>query len=121
MTKNDLSLRVSVATLDKVLFQHPRDGTLILALERKATLMKQADNGVKVRAQPFGGAVRLGNADSLLDLISDFQFDSERSQSEQDFRILIRRADWATVKAFCLQHLQHVDDPVLEADPCREL
>jgi hypothetical protein len=34
-----LSLRVSVATLVRVLFEHPLDGELMLALERKATVL----------------------------------------------------------------------------------
>ncbi len=34
----ELSLRVSVATLVRVLFEHPRDGEWMLALERKATV-----------------------------------------------------------------------------------
>lgn len=122
MIEHELSLRVSVATLDRVIFQSPRDGTLMLALERKATLLEDANRrSVTVRAQPFGGAVRLRNLVALRDLIGDFLFDSERSRSEQDFRILIRPADWGLVKRFCLQHLQNADDPVLESDPIREL
>lgn len=115
-------LRVSVATLDRVVFQSPCDGTLMLALERKATLLEGADgNSVCVRAQPFGGAVHLHNSDALRDLIGDFQFDSERSRIQQDFRILIRPTDWAAVKQFCLHHLQNGDGTVLESDPSREL
>ncbi len=122
MTANDLSLQVSVATLDRVVFQSPRDGTLMLALERKATLLADGDSSsIYVAAQPFGGAVRLQNADRLRDLIGNFNFDSERSRSEQDFRLLIRPADWPPVKQFCLRHLQNVGDPILESDPVREL
>jgi hypothetical protein len=40
-----LSVRVSVATLVRVLFENPRDGDLMLALERKATL-RQTENGL---------------------------------------------------------------------------
>ena len=35
---DELSLRVSVATLVRVLFKNPSDDELLLALERKATL-----------------------------------------------------------------------------------
>ncbi|HVO69249.1 MAG TPA: hypothetical protein VMT24_04340 [Aggregatilineaceae bacterium] len=122
MVDNEPSLRVSVATLDKVIFQSPRDGTLMMALERKATLTNVTNRSiVDVRAQPFGGAVRLRNLDGLRDLIRDFKFDSERSRSEQDFRILIRPTHWPAIKQFCLQHLQNADDVALESDPCREL
>ena len=40
----DLSLRVSVATLVRVLFENRDDGDLMLALERKATVRK-AESG----------------------------------------------------------------------------
>ena len=92
----------------------------MLALERKATLMKDT-NTVYVRSQPYGGAVQLRNLDALRDLIGDFQFDSEQSRSVQDFRILIQHTDWPLVRQFCLQHLQNVDDSILECDPSREL
>jgi len=122
MTISDLGLRVSVATLDRVVFQHPHDGTLMLALEHKATLLTHGEmNSIYVRAQPFGGAVRLLNPDALRNLIGDFAFDSERSRTEQDFRILIQPSAWATLKGFCQEHLRRIHDPVLETDPSREL
>ncbi len=118
----ELSLRVSVATLVRVLFENPRDGALMLALERKATLHK-AETGhvVDVKSQPFGGAIRIRDLMMLHDLIGDFHFDSERSRSEQDFRIFIRSSDWAVVREFCIQHFSRDDDPILETDPRREL
>ena len=118
----ELSLRVSVAALVRVLFQHPRDGEWMLALERKATLQK-TKNGqvVKVKSQPFGGAIRILDLNLLQDLIGDFHFDSEHSRDEQDFRIFIRPAAWNTVREFCVQRLSSVDDPVLETSPRREL
>jgi hypothetical protein len=119
---NELSLRVSVATLVRVLFEHPRDGDLMLALERKATL-RETGNGriVEVKSQPFGGAIRILDTGALHDLIGDFHFDSERSRSEQDLRIFIRPPDWAMVRQACIQHLSHAWDPILETDPGREL
>ncbi|MBX3081628.1 MAG: hypothetical protein KF716_08315 [Anaerolineae bacterium] len=116
MSGDELSLRVSVATLARVVFPH--DGATMLALERKATLRNDT---AYVVAQPFGGAVRLLNVAALHDLIGAFRFDSDRSRAEQDFRILIRPADWSRVKAFCLHHLRRADDPALETDPEREL
>src|SRR5258708_22079095 len=102
----ELSVRVSVATLVRVLFENPRDGDLMLALERKATL-HQTENGlsVEVKAQPFGAAIRILDFRALRDLIGNIHFDSDRSYSEQDFRIFIRPSDWETVRAFCIQHL----------------
>src|SRR5574341_857562 len=119
---NELSLRVSVATLVRVLFENPRDGALILALERKATLL-ESDGGfaVQVIAQPFGGAIQFRDPRMLRDLIGNFHFDSEESHSEQDFRIFIRPSDWEAVQEFCLHHFRDLDDPVLESDPRREL
>jgi hypothetical protein len=113
-----LSLRVSVATLARVLFKHPKDGEIILALERKATLR---DTDVEVISQPFGGAVRIKNMSTLHDQIWDFQFDSECSRVEQDFRIFIRPSSWSEVRDFCIDHFSRDDDSIIEANPVREL
>ena len=118
----DLSLRVSVATLVRVLFKNPNDGELMLALERKATLHEtESGRMVKVKSQPFGGAIRIRDLMTLHDLIGDFHFDSERSRSEKDFRIFIRPSSWPAVREFCIERLNRVDDPILETDPRREL
>jgi hypothetical protein len=114
----ELSLRVSVATLVRVVFENPTNGELMLALERKATLHKTE---VEVKSQPFGGAIHILDLRALRDLIGDFHFDSERSRSEQDFRIFIRPSSWSAVQEFCIEHLSCVDDPILETDPAREL
>jgi hypothetical protein len=118
----ELSLRVSVATLVRVLFENLRDGDLMLALERKATLWEGEDRRfVDVKTQPFGGAIRLLDPKALRDLIGDFHFDSEESRSEQDFRIFIRPSDWHAVQGFCINHFRNFDNSVLESDPTREL
>jgi len=118
----ELSLRVSVATLVRVIFENTTNGEWMLALERKATL-HEAESGrvVEVKSQPFGGAIRILDLNAMHDLIGDFHFDSEESRSEQDFRIFIRPSDWAVVREFCIQHLNYADDPILESDPGREL
>jgi hypothetical protein len=118
----ELSLRVSVAALARVLFPHPDDGNLMLALERKATLFEEENKPlIDVKAQPFGGALRLHDLKSFQELIGELRFDSEESRAEQDFRIFIRPADWEVVREFCLGHLRQPDNSVLEADPAREL
>jgi hypothetical protein len=115
---SDLSLRVSVATLARVIFKHPFTGEWMLALERKATLH---ENKVEVKSQPFGGAIRILDLDALHNLFGDFHFDSESSRSDRDFRIFIRPSSWSAVRDFCVEHLKRVDDPILETDPAREL
>jgi hypothetical protein len=115
---SDLSLRVSVATLTRVIFRHPKNGEWMLALERIATLHERS---VDVKSQPFGGAIRILDLDTIHDLIGDFHFDSERSCAEQDFRIFIRPSSWSVLREFCIQCLSHPDDPVIETDPTREL
>jgi hypothetical protein len=113
----DLSLRVSVATLVRVVFKHPVNGEWMLALERQAALH---ENKVEVKSQPFGGAIRIwiwGPSD----LIGDFHFDSERSRTEQDFRLFIQPSIWPVLREFCIQRLSRDTDPVLETDPTREL
>jgi len=114
----DLSLRVSVATLVRVIFKHPDTGEWMLALERKATLH---EDKVEVESQPFGGAIRILDVDAIHDLIGDFHFDSARSRSEQDFRLSILPSDWRTVREFCIKHLINDHDPILETGPRREL
>ena len=115
----DLSLRVSVATLDQVVFPHPQNGTLMLALERKTTDLEV--NNIRVRAQPFGGGVRILNPTPLQELIGKFRFDSEWSRHEQDFRIVIPPSKWELVKQYCLSHLENPEDTELESLPHREL
>src|SRR5512133_1742970 len=56
-------LRASVVTYNRVVFQHPDDGTRMLALERKATVMK--DGSISVQAQPYGGGVHILNPTPL--------------------------------------------------------
>jgi hypothetical protein len=118
----ELSLRVSVATLVRVLFEHPKNGEWMLALERKATLFKgESGQVVDVKAQPFGGAIQIRDLVKLRDLIGDFHFDSEQSRSKQDFRLFIRPSAWGTLRQFCLDHFSHDNNSVLESDPNREL
>jgi hypothetical protein len=113
---------VSVAILVRVLFEHPIDGELMLALERKATLLENVEGRfVKIKAQPFGGAIRIHDLNALQEFIGDFHFDSEPSRSERDFRIFVRPAARESIRQFCLQHLSQAKDPVLESNPEREL
>jgi len=115
---DELSLRVGVATLVRVVFKHPGNGEWMLALERKATLH---ENKVEVKSQPFGGAIRILDLEAIHDLIGDFHFDSERSRIEQDFRLFIRPSSWSVLREFCVQRLSRDIDPILETDPTREL
>jgi hypothetical protein len=112
-------LRVSVATYNQVIFPHPENGTTMLALERKATVLK--DGSVSVRSQPFGGGVKILNTRSLKEILGEIQFDSERSKHEQDFRILIQPSQGEAVKRYCLLHLENPHDPEIESAPEREL
>lgn len=119
---DELSLRVSVAALVRVLFEHPREDELMLALERKATLLEEdGQQLVDVRSQPFGGATQINDLGALQKRIGKFHFDSEESRAEQDFRIFIQPEDWDEVREFCLGQLSQPDESVLEADPTREL
>lgn len=119
---DELSLRVSVATLVRVVFKHPTNNEWMLALERKATLREaKTERRVEVKSQPFGGAITIQNLNALHDLIGDFHFDSEPSRSEQDFRIFISPSNWEVVRELCIQHFNRADDPILETDPGREL
>jgi hypothetical protein len=118
---NTQQLRASVATYNQVLFPHPEDGTMMLALERRATVRK--DGSVSIRAQPFGGGVRILNPTPLQGIIGKIQFDSERSKQERDFRILIPPSKWELIKEYCLHHLEFEDEEEIEieSEPDREL
>lgn len=115
---SELNLRVSVATLVRVVFKHPGNCAWMLALERQATFR---ENKVEIRTQPFGGAIRILDLQAIHDLIGDFHFDSERSRTERDFRLFIRPSAWPVLREFCIQHLSRDDDPILETDATREL
>ncbi len=118
----ELSLRVSVATLARVVFPHPEEGETMLALEHIATVLPEAGEArVAVKAQPFGGAVRIHDIASLQVHIGRFRFDSERSRVERDFRIFIKPADWIVVRSFCLEDFRLAQGSDLESDPGREL
>ncbi|HUE99048.1 MAG TPA: hypothetical protein VMN99_07320 [Anaerolineales bacterium] len=118
----ELSLRVSVATLARVIFEHPQNGDLILALERRATLYEAGtERVVEVKSQPFGGAIRIHDIDLLQNIIGDFNFDSTESFLEKDFRLFIQPSAWEAVRGFCLEQFHTGDGSVLESDPRREL
>ena len=117
---DELNLRVSVATLVRVVFTHPGKEGRILALERKATFLEQ-EQRVIVKAQPFGGAIRINDVPLLDEITGGFHFDSERSRAEQDFRIFIRTSTWDAVKVFCLEQFQASEEAALETSPIREL
>lgn len=117
-----LSLRVSVATLVRVLFRNPGDDNLMLALERKATQYTTEKGAVvEVKAQPFGGAIQILNNKGIQDVTGTFNFDSDRSRLEGDFRIFIQPENWTPLRSFCIDHLNQNDDLFLETDPQREL
>lgn len=118
----DLNLRVSVATLVRIVFPHPDTAEPLLALEHKATMLyRGAERHLVVKAQPFGGAVRFLHLVNFLKIISKFHFDSERARSEHDFRIFIQPADWEVVREYCLHNFNQEQKPDLETDPSREL
>src|SRR5215211_4754723 len=103
---DDLSLRVSVAALVRLLVKHAHEDRLLLALERRATLhTTPSGDVVEIKSQPFGGALRIHEVAPLQNLIGEFHFDSEESRSERDFRIFIRPSAWEAVRAFCLERL----------------
>jgi len=116
-----LDLRVSVATLTKVLIPW-QIGDVLLALEHKATVIPEnGDRAVLLRAQPFGGAVRLLDPGKLEQAVARFHFDSERSRSESDLRLFINQGDWVKLRDFCLEEFKEGRRSALETDPTREL
>jgi hypothetical protein len=96
------------------------DDQAMLALERKATF-DEAGQRVVLKAQPFGGAVRINDAPRLHEITGGFHFDSERSRAEQDFRIVIRPTAWPALKDICIARFRAGDDALFEMSPAREL
>ena len=117
---DELSLRVSVATLVRVVAADADRANPFLALERTATFFKQ-EGRARVKAQPFGGAICINDPDALRRRCGDFHFDSQRSRAEMDFRILIRPSAWPVFRDFCLEQFRRQDQSVLEISPVREL
>ncbi|MDX1436167.1 MAG: hypothetical protein R3335_05110 [Anaerolineales bacterium] len=119
---DELNLRVSAATLARVLFPNPDDGRLMLALERKATWVeKDRETHFIHRVQPFGGAVRINDTNKLREIIGEFHFDSLKSRDEHDFRILINPDGWSSLREFTIEAFRVRDSPHIESDPTREL
>ena len=112
-------LRVSVAILNRVVFSHPKNGTSMLAMERKSAVRE--DGSIHSWAQPFGGAVRILDPAPLEKLIGGIHYDSERSKTERDFRILIHPSRWADLKEYCCLALSDPTNRDLESSPHREL
>lgn len=117
-----LSLRVSVATLVRVVLGAAADGRTLVALERTATVRRGRRRGeVTVVAKPFGGGATLTDPAALREAIGDFRFDSDRSRREQDFRLQVRPEAWERVKRICLDHLRPGEQSILDPSPHREL
>jgi len=94
----------------------------MLALEHKATLVPgDTSSQVILKAQPFGGAIRILDLNLLRQIAGTFNFDSNKSRTEGDFRIYIRPSSWETVRDFCIQQMRAGASSVLEHDPAREL
>jgi hypothetical protein len=121
-TTKEFSLRVSVAAIVAVRFLDPENKKTLLALERTATTHTINEKSeVTVKAKPFGGGARLLNPERLSELINGFNFDSERSLQEKDFRILTNPVSWEKIKEICLQHLKETGNGILDTGPEREL
>jgi len=116
----EMSLRVSVAVLVRILLNDPETNDQLLVLERKATFDSNEES-VTVIAQPFGGGRRINNPDALHELTNGFRYDSESSRIHQDFRIMIQPSRWDAVKAFCLDQFHSQSNEIIELSPEREL
>lgn len=117
-----LSLRVSVATLSRVTFNHPDTGDLMLALEHKAhSHSSNNPSDVFLQAQPFGGGARLLKPAAWADQLGGFHYDSQRSREEDDFRIFIDPERWPALKRRVVAEASLSNSQLLDSDPAREL
>ena len=119
---DELSLRVSVGALVKVLLENPENGQTMLALERIATLREiNGKPEVIVKAKPFGGGVQITNQQALTEHIGNFNYDSERSREEKDFRVMVHPNSWEKIKDICKEHFQDKEKGIIDTSPDREL
>ena len=116
----ELSLRVSVAVLVRMLLNDPETNDQLLVVERKATF-DAIEEQVSVIAQPFGGGLRINNTAALHEITNGFRYDSESSRIHQDFRVMIQPSRWDAVKAFCLEQFRNQSNEIIEWSPEREL
>ena len=70
---DELSLRVSVATLVRVVAADADHANPFLALERTATFFKQ-EGRARVKAQPFGGAICINDPGGVTSTLRGFSF-----------------------------------------------
>jgi hypothetical protein len=118
----ELSLRVSVASLIRVLIDKHNNGKKLLVLERTATLYeREKKSEVVVKAKPFGGGVRLLKPQELVRLIGHFNYDSERSRTEKDFRIFVHPESWDKIKKIFVNNPNEIENGILDTSPDREL
>ena len=94
----------------------------MLALERIATLREISEEPeIIVKAKPFGGGIQITDQQSLKELIGEFNYDSERSREEKDFRIMVQPESWEKIKEICKNHFEGNVDPIIDIKPDREL
>ncbi|MGB8320170.1 MAG: hypothetical protein WCE54_18700, partial [Ignavibacteriaceae bacterium] len=94
----------------------------MIALERTATLRQiNGKPDVVVKAKPFGGGVRITSPQELKHYIGEFNYDSELSKQEKDFRVLVRPESWVKIKGICREHLTGLEKTVIDISPNREL
>ncbi|MFZ0455919.1 MAG: hypothetical protein WAM24_19380, partial [Ignavibacteriaceae bacterium] len=53
--------------------------------------------------------------------IGEFNYDSELSKQEKDFRVLVRPESWVKIKGICREHLTGLEKTVIDISPNREL
>ena len=118
---DELSLRVSIGVLVKVLFENPDNGQTMMAFERTATLREiSGKSEVIVKTKPFGGGIRIINPQALKERIGNFHYDSERSRQERDFRILVHPDSWKKIKEICMD-VKKMKEGFLDTSPDQEL
>jgi len=90
----------------------------MLVLERTAS--RRGDR-IEVKAKPVGGGIQILDLTAMHARIGSFQFDSQRSRAEADFRIFIPPHQKESVIAFCLDQFRGTRSAVLDILPEREL
>ncbi len=115
-------VRVSVGSLTLLTISDPLDQKEYFAFERRAT--GSSERGRKTwstKSVPFGGAIKIKDKSALVDLIGDFDFDSDESRENNDFRIIVDRRKWKKIKIFCERSISQNNKRVIDFDPFDEI
>jgi hypothetical protein len=119
----EYNLRVSAATLARVRLRMPDNKPTFWVFEAKVWAEVKDGKIVQqvAQLQPLGGACQLIEPETLWQLTKGFNFDSDKSRRESDFRLFVRAGQWDLIKEFLEKEFARPADGAVASDIKREL